>query len=375
MAKIIAKLIVMAARVKDKDGNPILIKIIGGIVASVILLSVICIAMIGSFTDQDDVMDGNFNVDETEIYKIIDEGYLQYEEELRLKMDERESEIIAENTYTIVDENGQEKKVCNVSVWKELNKINYAYVLAYINHTKDVKNGLKADITVAEVVTFFKSMSKLKEVHLGDQYRLYISIKKPDQVATLYYPIDKYKQDMYLTSYALYLKFLSFTDEGTGDDDGSIFGSGYTTIGDDEKKKALEYLSEGLGKTIVEFALSKLGVPYSQPLRDDGKHYDCSSLTYYAYKSAGINIANGGNTTAAGIANRLYNEGKTISIAELQPGDLIYYSFETNGRFMNITHTAIYAGNGMVIDASSSKGYVVYRKIYAQNQIVMCGRP
>lgn len=30
---------------------------------------------------------------------------------------------------------------------------------------------------------------------------------------------------------------------------------------------------------------------------------------------------------------------------------------------MNITHVGIYAGNGMVIDASSSRGMVVYKSI------------
>lgn len=375
MPKIIAKILIMLARIKDKEGNPMIIKIIGGLVFFVLLLSVICIAMIGSFTDQDDVLDGNFNINETELYKTIDKGYLQYEDELRKKMDDREAEIIEENTYTITDENGQKQKVCKVSVWKELNKINYAYILAYINHSKDVKKGKKADITEDEVIEFFKSISEFKEEHLGDRYRLYISIKKPEQVAAQYYPNDKYLQDMYLTSYQLYLKFLSFTDPGTGDDDGSGSGSGYTTIGDEEKRKALEKIPNGVGKTVVEWAMSKLGSPYSRNLRHDGIHYDCSSLTYYAYKSVGINISNGESTTAAEIARRLYNEGKIVSFEALQPGDLIYYSFEANGRFMNITHTGIYAGDGMIIDASSSKGYVVYRKIYERNKIVMCGRP
>ena len=42
---------------------------------------------------------------------------------------------------------------------------------------------------------------------------------------------------------------------------------------------------------------------------------------------------------------------------------------------MNISHIAIYAGNGYVVDASSSRGKVVYRPIYGQNSIVLCGRP
>lgn len=40
---------------------------------------------------------------------------------------------------------------------------------------------------------------------------------------------------------------------------------------------------------------------------------------------------------------------------------------------MNITHVAIYAGDGYIVDASSSKGQVVYRKLISGH--VLYGRP
>ncbi len=42
---------------------------------------------------------------------------------------------------------------------------------------------------------------------------------------------------------------------------------------------------------------------------------------------------------------------------------------------LNVSHEAIYAGNGYVVDASSSKKKVVYRPIYSIRSIVLCGRP
>ena len=42
---------------------------------------------------------------------------------------------------------------------------------------------------------------------------------------------------------------------------------------------------------------------------------------------------------------------------------------------MNIGHVGIYAGNGYIIDASSSKKKVVYRPIHNTGNIVLCGRP
>ena len=51
----------------------------------------------------------------------------------------------------------------------------------------------------------------------------------------------------------------------------------------------------------------------------------------------------------------------TAAKESLQPGDLVFWSHKPNGRYMNITHVGIYAGDGMVVDASYSKGKVVYR--------------
>ena len=97
-------------------------------------------------------------------------------------------------------------------------------------------------------------------------------------------------------------------------------------------------------KTVASFVLSKVGYPYSQNLRNSGKAFDCSSLAYYAWKSAGIDIAFGGSTTAAAEAEGL--KGKTFKEKDIQPGDLIFYSYTTNGRYKNISHVGIYVGNG-----------------------------
>ncbi len=65
----------------------------------------------------------------------------------------------------------------------------------------------------------------------------------------------------------------------------------------------------------------------------------------------------------------------TISRQNLQPGDLVFWSYKPNGRFMNITHVGVYAGNGKVVDASYSKGKVVYRNLFDSDKQVLYGRP
>lgn len=53
----------------------------------------------------------------------------------------------------------------------------------------------------------------------------------------------------------------------------------------------------------------------------------------------------------------------------------MFWSYKPNGRFMNITHVGIYAGDGKVVDASYSKGKVVYRNLFDEDKQVLYGRP
>lgn len=79
--------------------------------------------------------------------------------------------------------------------------------------------------------------------------------------------------------------------------------------------------------------------------------------------------------TAAEQAKYCVENGLTVRAAELVPGDLVFWSYEHNGRFMDITHVGIYAGNGKVVDASSSRGQVVYRNLFDSDKQVLFGRP
>lgn len=125
-------------------------------------------------------------------------------------------------------------------------------------------------------------------------------------------------------------------------------------------------------KTVASFVLSKVGYPYSQSLRNSGKAFDCSSLAYYAWKSAGIDIAFGGSTTAAAEAQGLKN--KSVKEENLQPGDLIFYNYTTNGRYKNISHVGIYVGNGKMVEAVD-EAHGVCLGNYHNGGLVMICRP
>lgn len=151
-------------------------------------------------------------------------------------------------------------------------------------------------------------------------------------------------------------------------------GSSQSSLTQEEINDILSGIS-GTQRTVCSFALSKVGYPYSQDYRDSGSYYDCSSLAYYAWQSAGVNISFGGSNTAAAEAQGLNEAGRTITYADMQPGDLIFYSYCNNGRYMNISHVAIYVGNGKVVEAKSEAYGVVYGDVPNIGSIVLIGRP
>lgn len=125
------------------------------------------------------------------------------------------------------------------------------------------------------------------------------------------------------------------------------------------------------GIKAVQFAMSCLGDPYSQELRGQGNYTDCSYLVQSVYRQLGIKLPG----TAAEQGKYCVDNRLTISKSDLAPGDLVFWSYEPNGRYLNITHVGIYSGDGMVVDASSSRGKVVYRSLFDEDKQVLYARP
>lgn len=151
-------------------------------------------------------------------------------------------------------------------------------------------------------------------------------------------------------------------------------GSGQA-INPEQYQAIVDDISDANGKRVVEFALSKVGYPYSQVKRDSGDYFDCSSLAYYAWRKAGVSIMYSGSNTAAAEGQYCYENSYLVDFSQMRPGDLIFYSYAKNGRFKNISHVAIYVGNGMMVEAANEKVGVVYRAVHSKSSIVFIGRP
>ena len=121
------------------------------------------------------------------------------------------------------------------------------------------------------------------------------------------------------------------------------------------------------GKAVAQGDASLEGAVYGLYARNDIVHPDGATGV--------VDISYGGATTAAAEAQGLDEAGKTVSFDELQPGDLIFYSFTSNGRYKNISHVAVYVGNGKVVEALNESLGVVYRDVASTGKIVVIGRP
>ena len=95
--------------------------------------------------------------------------------------------------------------------------------------------------------------------------------------------------------------------------------------------------------------------------------FDCSGLVYAAYKSAGLGWPNWDRLNSA-----LYSGyTKHVPLTELQPGDLLFYSYK--GTISTIHHITIYAGGGMMWEANSKGKGLLYSNIYSVKGLMPFG--
>ena len=95
--------------------------------------------------------------------------------------------------------------------------------------------------------------------------------------------------------------------------------------------------------------------------------FDCSGLVFAAYKSAGLGWPNWDRLNSALYAGYT----KHVPLTELQPGDLLFYSYK--GTISTIHHITIYAGGGMMWEANSKDKGLLYSNIYSVKGLMPFG--
>lgn len=103
-----------------------------------------------------------------------------------------------------------------------------------------------------------------------------------------------------------------------------------------------------LRSQMIDYAMQFLGNRYINGGQSLVDGTDCSGFTCFIYRDFGYSID---RTPAA----QYQNAGRSISLEEARPGDIVCYGKSS------VTHVALYMGNGKIIhSANSRKGVVIY---------------
>lgn len=139
------------------------------------------------------------------------------------------------------------------------------------------------------------------------------------------------------------------------------------------------------GQLVVQAALKYLGTTYAWGggnakgptlgIRDYGVAdrygdykrvgFDCSGLVLYAWAQQGVYLPH--------YSGYQFNYGTRVDKSDLQPGDLIFYAFNTSNP-ATIHHVAIYMGNGQMVEAPQS-GSTVHISPVRWNGFIGATRP
>jgi peptidoglycan DL-endopeptidase CwlO len=103
----------------------------------------------------------------------------------------------------------------------------------------------------------------------------------------------------------------------------------------------------GVGVEAIRFAQGMLGKPYRWGAEGPNS-FDCSGLTSWAFKRAGITLPRSSGQQA--------RVGTPVSREELRPGDLVFFN-------QPVSHVGIYVGDGKMINAPQTGDVIKYSSI------------
>ena len=117
--------------------------------------------------------------------------------------------------------------------------------------------------------------------------------------------------------------------------------------------------TSGVGQQIADFAVQYVGNPYVWGGTSLTEGADCSGFVQTVFAHFGLYLSRTAESQSYG--------GTSISLDNLQPGDLLFYN--STG---SIDHVAIYIGGGQIVHAANSRSGIIISNAYYQTPV--CAR-
>jgi cell wall-associated NlpC family hydrolase len=128
---------------------------------------------------------------------------------------------------------------------------------------------------------------------------------------------------------------------------GSHRRSGANTTVPTSLRRAGPITGSGVGVEALRAAQKQLGKAYGWG-QEGPNQFDCSGLTFWAFKQAGVTLPRSSSQQA--------RVGTPVSWDQLQTGDLVFY-------YQPVSHVGIYVSDGIMINAPQSGDSVRYQKV------------
>jgi cell wall-associated NlpC family hydrolase len=123
--------------------------------------------------------------------------------------------------------------------------------------------------------------------------------------------------------------------------------------------------SSGGGQLAVSWATQQIGKPYLWGAEGPNS-YDCSGLTMRAWQQAGVYLAHSSRIQ--------YQQVPRVPAHQMRVGDLLFWATNT-GNPATIHHVALYAGDGMMVEAPRAGANVRRTAVRWTGLMAYVGRP
>src|SRR5579875_743450 len=105
---------------------------------------------------------------------------------------------------------------------------------------------------------------------------------------------------------------------------------------------AAQPIAATLAASVVADARALIGSPYAYIGDDPSTGFSCIGFVYYLYAQVGVRLPYD--------LNAAYAAGPRVSVADLQPGDLVFFAGTV---WSGLSHVAVYAGDDGIIRADN----------------------